>query len=260
MLSSPATAILFTVLLWWASTAALLYLNHLPRHTYPRSAGVLVALAIMAFGSLGSVSEQHEVRFAYLGFIQGLLLWAALESTYLMGMLTGPHATPCPRDASRRERFRLAIGTSLYHELAVIAVGMSTWMICYGATNRVAWWTFMTLWFMRWSTKLNIFLGVRNINLEWFPEHLRYLDSYVTHRPMNLLFPFSVGIAGSVGLHVISRIAETESPFMSTSLSLVLTILLLGLLEHIFLVLPIKDSVLWDWAQRRATTRQASKS
>ena len=47
---------------------------------------------------------------------------------------------------------------------------------------------------------------------------------------------------GSVAL------AARESPFEATGTMLVATLLALALLEHLFLALPVKDKVLWQWA------------
>jgi putative photosynthetic complex assembly protein 2 len=49
---------------------------------------------------------------------------------------------------------------------------------CSGGDNRVAAATCATLGLMRWSAKLNLFLGVRNYNQDWLPGAPAYLDSY----------------------------------------------------------------------------------
>ena len=43
--------------------------------------------------------------------------------------------------------------------------------------------------------ELNVFLGVRNLNEQFLPKHLRYLGSYLVQKPMNLLFPLSVTVS-----------------------------------------------------------------
>ena len=44
-----------------------------------------------------------------------------------------------------------------------------------------------------------MFLGVPNLTEEFLPEHLHYLKSFLSRKPMNLLFPVSV-TAGRRGL------------------------------------------------------------
>ena len=38
---------------------------------------------------------------------------------------------------------------------------------------------------MRQSAKLNVFLGVRNLNADFLPDHLKYLQTYFVRAPMN---------------------------------------------------------------------------
>jgi hypothetical protein len=109
----------------------------------------------------------------------------------------------------------------------------------------------MILWIMRQSSKLNVFLGVLNLNEEFLPETLSFLKSYLTKKPMNLLFPFSVTIATVfAGLLVGQAIAPTASVAASTAATFLSTILILGILEHWFLVLPLPFAELWNWSLR----------
>ena len=107
----------------------------------------------------------------------------------------------------------------------------------------------MVLWVMRLSAKLNVFLGVPNLNEEFLPEHLRYLKSFLTKKPMNLLFPVSVtlativtraGRAGCRGRRKRARSSRRRCTFLGTLLAL-------AILEHWFLVLPLPDAALWSW-------------
>jgi putative photosynthetic complex assembly protein 2 len=124
--------------------------------------------------------------------------------------------------------------------------------LLWGAPNQLGAWTFVALWLLRWSAKLNLFLGVPNLNDDWLPEHLRYLGSYIPRRPMNLLFPVSVTAATAVTGALILGATEATTDFARAGLTLLATLLFLGLLEHWFLVLPLRDSALWSWALRLA--------
>jgi hypothetical protein len=44
----------------------------------------------------------------------------------------------------------------------------------------------------RISAKLNLYLGVRKINVEFIPEHLNHLPSHFRTARMNWLFPISI--------------------------------------------------------------------
>ena len=61
----------------------------------------------------------------------------------------------------------------LYHELAIVATALAVVAVTWGGANQVGTWTFLLLWAMRLSAKLNVFLGVPNLTEQFLPEHLR---------------------------------------------------------------------------------------
>ncbi|MGD8497851.1 MAG: putative photosynthetic complex assembly protein PuhE [Chromatiales bacterium] len=248
--------LLFALTAWWLGTAAVLYLNHLPRSTYRWSLGfgTLIMLACLLGLALGDTDATPGG--AVLAFSQALLIWAWLEMSYFMGYVTGPRKSPCPAGCSPWTRFKLALATSLHHELIVAAFGLALIILSWEAPNPVGAWTFLTLWLMRWSAKLNIFLGVANVNEDWLPRHLHYLTSYIRHRPLNLLFPISVSVSTIIATDLFLRALAAEA-FLRTGYLLVATLLALAILEHWFLVLPIRDSALWNWALRAAGRGEA---
>jgi len=241
-------ALATVTLAWWLSTGLVLLLNRQGATTRRLS---LLAVSVLAFLSLLYLPERSLDRTALgalLGFGQGLVLWAWLEMTYLMGIVTGPRKTPCPPDASVGRRFWLGLQTSLYHELSVIALVLSVLFLSAGGPNQVAAATCVSLWLMRWSAKLNLFLGVRNYNSDWFPEHLRYLDSYTRRAPMNLLFPLSVTAGTTVAVLLLGEAMASADPFLKAANLLVSALLSLAILEHWFLMYPFGESALWRWA------------
>jgi putative photosynthetic complex assembly protein 2 len=93
-------ALATVTLAWWLSTGIVLLLNR-QGHTARRvSLAGVSALAFMSLVLLPERSLDHSALGALLGFGQGLALWAWLEMTYLMGVVTGPRKAPCPEDAS----------------------------------------------------------------------------------------------------------------------------------------------------------------
>ncbi len=243
----------FALFAWWFSTGFVLFLNHLPVRTYRWSlAAATLVLAASVYGLTVS-SQQTTAAGAMLAFTQALLVWGWIEMTYLMGFITGAERSPCPTGCSESRRFRLALRASLHHELVVAGVGCWIVITSWGAPNQTGTWTFVTLWLMRWSAKLNLFFGVPNVHDDWLPEHLGFLKSYIRRRPMNALFPWSVSIATLVLLYLLVTMGtQTGGEFEKTATTLVATMLALAILEHWFLVLPIKDSALWNWALRLA--------
>jgi putative photosynthetic complex assembly protein 2 len=243
------TPAIYAVFIWWLGTGIILYLDGLPCRTYRWS--LMGAAAAMLLGTFGLIfsSDGTSVAHAYLGFTCGVLIWGALEMSYFMGLLSGPRKTPCPPDCRGWRRFALAIGTSLYHELTVLCTGILLAVLCREEPNQVGVWTYNVLWIMRWSAKLNVFLGVPNLHTDWLPEHMRFLQTYMGQRHMNHLFPLSVTLA-TIGVVVLVALAvdhETDL-FSSTGYILTATLLALAVLEHWFLVLPLPDEALWSWA------------
>jgi putative photosynthetic complex assembly protein 2 len=99
---------------------------------------------------------------------------------------------------------------------------------------------------MRQSAKLNLFLGVRNLGIEFLPQHLRYLQSFFRRRGMNALFPWSMlACIALVALLARQTLHPASSDFEEAGFALLTAIALLGLLEHAMLMLPIPAEALW---------------
>ncbi|MFN3231231.1 MAG: putative photosynthetic complex assembly protein PuhE [Alphaproteobacteria bacterium] len=238
--------ILFTMFVWWFSTGAILYLVSLADRTYRWSLVGATAVLIAGLYGVAATAGDTTVAGAYLAFACALAVWGWVEMTYFMGLITGPRKEPCPPDCSAWRRFGLGIQASLYHELAIIGFGLGIIALTWNAPNQVGMWTFVILWTMRWSAKLNLFLGVPNLNEEFLPEHLRFLKTFIAKRRMNPLFPVSVtistvivwllidGMAGGTGVEIVAG-------------TLLATLLALAILEHWFMVLPLPDAALWQW-------------
>ena len=240
--------VLYALVLWWFSTGLVLYLDNLPGRTFGWTMlGGAAVLAVATF-ALVVTSTSDSLIAAYISFTSGVVFWGVLEMSYFTGLVTGPRKTPCPEGCVAWKRFGLAILTSLYHEIAVLSAAAFLVLITWGEPNQVGTWTFVVLWLMRWSAKLNLFLGVPNLN-DWLPEHLAYLKTYMPKRPMNLLFPLSVTIPTVVVVLLAEQALGLEpNTFATVGLILVATLLSLGILEHWFLVLPLPDEALWAWA------------
>lgn len=241
----------YGVFLWWIATGVVLYLVNLPGRTHPWSFGAATAALAGALAGLGAVADRTDASSALCAFSCAVVIWGWLEMSYLMGLVTGPVTAACPPGCRGFRRFVRALNTSLYHELLVAGAGVGLWLASAGDANRIGAWTFAALWLMRWSAKLNLFLGVRNLYEDWLPERLRYLTSFMVRRPMNPLFPLSVTggtlVAGYVGWQAA---AAPAGGFDATGLALVATFLALGVVEHWLLVLPVPAAELWSWGLR----------
>jgi putative photosynthetic complex assembly protein 2 len=240
--------VLYALGLWWFSTGLVLYLDNRPGRTFGWTMlGGTAVLAVAVF-ALVVTSPSTSLVSAYVSFTAGVIIWGVLEMSYFTGLLTGPRKQPCPEGSASWKRFGLAILTSLYHELAVLSTVGFLAVITWGEPNQVGTLTFVVLWLMRWSAKLNLFLGVPNLN-DWLPDHLAYLKTYMPMRSMNLLFPISVTVPTVLVVLMVETALEPNlAAFDIVGAILVATLLALGILEHWFLVLPVPDEALWRWA------------
>ncbi|UIJ73259.1 putative photosynthetic complex assembly protein PuhE [Aurantimonas sp. HBX-1] len=237
---------LFALGVWWASTVLIIYLDGLPRWTFKYSMiGATVIFAISLIG-LERTATDATVAGAYWAFSFGLLAWGWQEMSFYMGYVTGSRKQPCPENCRGWKHFGHAIQTSLYHELAIIAAAAAVVWLTWGGPNQIGMWTFMVLWWMHQSAKLNVFLGVRNLNEEFLPEHLEFLKGFLNKRSMNLLFPFSVTISTVItALLVVAAMAEGATTFERAGYTFLAVLMGLAILEHWMLVLPMPTGAIW---------------
>ncbi|SIR60066.1 putative photosynthetic complex assembly protein PuhE [Pseudacidovorax sp. RU35E] len=242
---------LYTLLVWWASTGVILYLNGLPRRWHPPLMGAATVLLAVALCGVAVSADDTRVTGAYLAFTAAIAVWGWQELAFLLGYLTGPRRHPCPSQATGWPRAGHAIMAILWHELTLVVLATAILWLCWGRPNPVAVWTFAVLWVMRLSAKLNVFLGVRNLSEQFLPEHLRYLQSYFRRRPRNSLFATSV-LVGTLCAGAVWQAAThpDASPFAATGATLVATLLSLAVVEHWFMVLPLPSEKLWNWGMR----------
>ena len=100
---------------------------------------------------------------------------------------------------------------------------------------------------MRVSAKLNIFLGVPNLTVDFLPVQLGYLKSYFRVAVFNPLFPVSVAV-GTLAALLLGEAAGVAASGAAVGFTMLSALVALGTLEHWFLVLPMKDAALWRWA------------
>ena len=240
--------VLYALFLWWFSTGLIIYLDSLPRRTFRWSMLGATGFLLAALYGLWAGSADDSVGGAYLAFTCGLVVWGWHEMSFLMGFVTGSRSTACPDGCRGWRHFVHAVEAIVYHELAIAGTAVAVVALTWGADNQVGTWTFMVLWVMRISAKLNVYLGVPNLTEEFLPEHLQYLKSFLTKKPMNVLFPVSVTLATIVAVQVLqAAVAVEASPFDVAALTFIGTLLALAILEHWFLVLPLPDAALWSW-------------
>jgi putative photosynthetic complex assembly protein 2 len=247
-MSELAAPMAYAVLVWWITTGMILFLNGLPRSTFVWSVAGASAVLLAAGYELHLSAGDASVNGAYAAFTCAILVWGWLEMTFLMGLITGPRKHACIERCAGWRHFVHAAQAIIYNEVATAFGALCIALATLQKPNRVALWTYLILWVMRLSAKLNLFLGVPNLGEKFLPPHLEYLKSFFRKRSMNFLFPFSItGCTLAIAL-LAYEYATAVDAFETTSIALLASLLALATLEHWFMVLPLPSEKLWSWA------------
>lgn len=239
--------LVFVALLWFASTALVVWLDNRPRVSFTNSLTITGMAALFGVGIIAAAATSSTLLATYASFVAAFAVWGWHELSFLTGTTTGPRREPCPEDARGWTRFRMSAATVIHHELALVATLALLLVLTWGSVNPTGAYAFTILFGMRLSTKFNVFLGVPNFSTEILPAQLAYLKSYFRKAPFNALMPVSLalGIGATVWL---GQTALASTGDAAAQWSLLTGLALLGVVEHLFLVLPLRDSALWRWA------------
>ena len=266
MFASPWIAALVALFLWWFSTGAILVaVRRADREgAKARLWAVLWNLPILILGGFGFLDTlgNGTVMGVYVAFLSALVLWGWIELAFLTGIITGPVRQPLKDGVPEWERFIRAWGTIAYNEMLLAFTLLAMMFASLGAENHVAVLTFAVLFAARVSAKLNLYLGVRKINVEFLPEHLNHLPSHFRIARMNWLFPMSItGLSFAVACF-LERVWSSDTQADTVGFALLSALTALALLEHWFMVLPLPDEKLWRWMlpERTVPNTQAMKT
>lgn len=241
---------LAALLVWWAGTGAVLLLDRMPRDTAAWTFFAASLFTVAALLCIGHASRSEDVSGAYAGFICAVVLWGWHELAFLSGWITGPRRLALSPGARDMRRLGEAVQVLLWHEVALLATVALLWAWLWGRPQPIAAWTFTLLYAMRVSAKLNLFLGVRNLGLEFLSPRLGYIGSYFRHRRFNGLMPWSLLAAAVTAAGLVAG-AASASGGARTGRLLLGSLLVLALVEHLLMVLPLQPAALWRWALRR---------
>jgi putative photosynthetic complex assembly protein 2 len=241
--------VLATVALWFASTLLIGWLANRPRATH-RAA--LVWTGIAGIGGLLLIvfsAPSAEPAAAYFGFAGALAIWGWHEYAFLTGAVAGPRRAPASIGAAGWVRFREASAAILHHELAVaMTLALLVWL-SWNTANPIGAQAFGLLFVLRLSAKLNLHAGVPNFSDELMPSHLSYLKTYFRVRPFG--WPLAVSLAAITMLVSALGWRALVLPTGSgeaVAAGLLFALAALGLVEHLFMALKLRDGVLWRWA------------
>jgi len=251
-MNDAAIAVGFAIFIWWFSTGIVILLNRMSRSAIALSLVLSSLLGVASLVGLAHTAQQTSLTGAYCAFTCALLAWGWNELSFLTGWITGPRTTALPTGTVGWRRFVESFRAVQWHEIGILLVGVTIVAITWDAPNQVGTGTYLVLWIMRTSAKLNLFFGVRNLSEEFLPAHLAYLESFFRRRAINAFFFVAVA-AASAGLFLLVVGAKDTLTTASQAVgyALVATMLALAILEHLLLVLPLDNTALWRWAIRK---------
>lgn len=245
-------AVLLAILVWWGSTGLILLLVRQADRLGGRAhlAVTLACLPVLGAGWAGLLTSAHETSALapITAFFSAIAIWGWFELAFLCGVLTGPNHHHCPARATGIERFVRAWGTLAYSEIALLFTAVALIWFAWDAANPFGVWTFLILLLARVSAKLNLYLGVPNINTEFLPMPMRHLASHFRIAPGNALFPVSITLLSFATACWIERLLDQQpGSGGAVGFALLATLTALALLEHWLMVLPLPDEKLWRW-------------
>ena len=242
-------ALIVSVLLWWLMTGLALMSVHQPPASRQMIFSLSSVLAVLALMGVEANAATPTPMATIAGFAMALFIWAWLELSYLMGYITGPVKQPAVSAMGFSERFTHALGTTIYHELMVVGVVGLVCVLGAGLPNATIQNTLAVLWLMRWSTKLNLFLGVKHFNSEWLPDNMRYITTYLKAGENSWFTVFSTILAATCTYFLFFMGQSATDPAAALSLFLIAWLAGLAVLEHVFLMMPMGETALWRWAE-----------
>jgi putative photosynthetic complex assembly protein 2 len=237
MTGNPWLAALIALFLWWFSTGIILMRVRRADNIGPDAHlwSVLLGLPLLlgGFAGLHATRDDATVLSVYLAFLSALAVWGWIELAFLSGVITGPNRQPCPPVTPMPRRMWRAVGTILWHEMALLAALLAIAQYTLGSENQFGFWTFALLLGARVSAKLNLFWGVANINTEFLPSTLAHLPSHFRRRPMNGFFPVSVTLLCFATACWMERLLAATTPGAEAGFALLTVLTLLALLEQV---------------------------
>jgi putative photosynthetic complex assembly protein 2 len=243
----------FAVLVWWFSTGIILYLDSLPQRTFRSSMAGATVVLFAAVYLLRTSAADPTIGGAYTAFTSAILIWGWMEMSFLLGIITGPRQRDCIERCRGWAHFVHATSAILYNEIVTAVGAFGIYAATLNMANREAFGTYMILWIMRLSAKLNLFLGVPNLGEKFLPPHLEYLKMYFSRRSMNLLFPLSISASTAGTAYLLLKYAASTLAFQGVCFALLASLLALAVIEHWFMVLPLPNEKLWRWATKQRT-------
>ena len=244
----PAGAVL---LAWFASTGLVVWLVHRPRATWGSAMAWTSAAAMVGVGVIAATRHDDGAASAYAAAAGALAIWAWQEFAFLTGAAAGPRRCAADQGLTGLRRFTQAASALMWHELALAGLLALLVALSWNMPNATGAAVFGLLFGLRLAAKLAIFGGVPNLTDELLPAQLHYLRSYYGPRRVSATL-VSALILSAVVTIALGGLALAGAGQAAVGPSLLFALAALGLLELLFLAIPVRDGALWRWARPAA--------
>jgi putative photosynthetic complex assembly protein 2 len=248
-----------TVAIWFIATGLIAWADNRERATFSRSMMIGGAAGITGLVVILAASLSAEVWAVYLAFVGALMVWGWHELSFLTGAAAGPRRGLADPRLTGMARFRQAAATMMHHEVALAVTALLLISLSWNVPNQIGATVFVLMFAMRLISKINLFVGVPNSTSEMLPDHLAYLKSYFGPNRMTRLLIMSIAVLTGVTIWFAAlALAAPVGSAEMVGASLLTTLALLGVLEHLFLALPFRDGMLWGWALPKRAPAQGN--
>lgn len=242
--------------LWFIGTGLVAWAGNRPRATFGRSLTVAGFAGLWGLGVVVLSSRYATSAAAIAGLGGAIAIWGWHELSFLSGAVTGPRRTPCPPGLTGFARFRAATGSVIHHEIALAVTLALLASLSWNAVNPIGAQVFALLFVMRLSAKLAIYTGAPNFDDGLLPPQLEHLRSYFGPRRFHPALPVLTLGAVALAVWLGMRLYEAPAGPAATGSALLFALAALGALEHLFLIIPMRDAALWRWALPQRTVMQ----
>ena len=227
-------ALAVAVLLWWLMTGLALMSVHQPQALRQPIFLLATIFATVSIWGVEANAASHTTLATVIRFCHGAYYLGVAGTQLPHGLHHGAGEAPCHGVDDVAARFYNALGTTIYHEFLVVTVVGIVCVLGAGLPNPTIQNTLAVLWLMRWSTKLNLFFGVRHFNSQWLPDNMRYITSYLRAGKNSWFMLFSTTLAAYCTYLLFSYGQIAVEPATALSLFLIAWLAVLAVLEHCF--------------------------
>jgi len=233
---------------WYLGTGLIAWADRRPPRAHARLLALAGLAAVLAMGALWWSAGRATPLGVVVGFMGAMTLWGWHELAFLLGAVTGPNREPAPPGLAGWARFRAAAATLIHHEIALVLTMLLLAALMADSANPTGALVFALLWALRLLAKLNLHAGVPNPTTELLPPQLSYLASYFRRRARAPGLALTLALIAALATWLGAAALAAPSAASATMLAMLFTLTALGLVEHVFLALPVREAAIWRWA------------